>query len=155
MPDVMVAFVVLEVARVTGDEFEYTVYVPAKGQVTVMVVPLADTVGIPGVARVVMLDVAGGDVAPVPVELILNVYDVFPAAPVNAHGLPVLAVVRVGVDVTVGVVNPVPDPVAARVIVPPFWTTDVIVGAEMGVTDVDAVDEIVLPDVSFAITTKE
>ena len=69
----------------------------------------------------------------------------------NAHGLPVLAVVSAG-D-TVGVVNPVP--VAANVIVPPVWTTDVMVGAATGVTDVDAPDEIVLPTESLPTTTNE
>jgi len=77
---------------------------------------------------------------------------VFPAPPVNVHGLTVLAVVSVAGD-TVGVLNA--DPVAANVIVPPVWTTDVIVGAATGVTDVDAADEIVLPTESLPTTTNE
>ena len=76
---------------------------------------------------------------------------VFPEAPVNAQGLDVLTVERVG-D-TVGVLNP--DPVAAIVIVAAFCTIDVIVGAATGVTDVDAADEIVLPTESLPTTTNE
>jgi hypothetical protein len=71
---------------------------------------------------------------------------------VNAHGLTVLAVVRVAGD-TVGVLNA--DPVAAIVIVAPFCTGEVIVGAATGVTDVDAVDEIVLPTESLPTTTNK
>ena len=121
------------------------------GMFTVTVVPLADTLGISGVANVVTLHVLVL-LAFVPLlAWTVNVYGVFPEAPVNVHGLPVLAVVRVG-D-TVGVLNP--DPVAANVIVLPVWTTDVMVGAATGVTDVDAADEIVLPTESLPTTTNE
>lgn len=117
---------------------------------TVTVVPLADTVGIPGVTRVVIDDELLL-LAPGPLAWTVNVYRVFPVAPLNAHGLDVLAVVRVG-D-TVGVLNA--DPVAAIVIVAPFCTSEVIVGAATGVTDVDAADTTVLPTEFLPTTTNE
>jgi hypothetical protein len=51
------------------------------------------------------------------------------------------------------VLNPVP--VAAIVIVAPVCTSEVIVGDATGVTDVDAVDGIVLPAESLPTTTNE
>jgi hypothetical protein len=54
---------------------------------------------------------------------------------------------------TVGTLNA--DPVAAIVIVAPFCTGEVIVGAATGVTDVDAADTTVLPIESLPTMTNE
>jgi hypothetical protein len=65
------------------------------GRPTVTVVPLADSVGTSGVINVVKLHVVVL-LAFVPLlAWTVNVYRVFPVAPLNAHGLDVLAVVRV------------------------------------------------------------
>jgi hypothetical protein len=121
------------------------------GNPTVTVVPLADTVGISGVTNVVKLHVVVL-LAFVPLlAWTVNVYRVFPVAPVKAQGLTVLVVVRVG-D-TVGVLNA--DPVAAIVIVLPVCTTDVMVGAATGVTGVDDNDTTVLPTEFLPTTTNE
>ena len=150
IPDVIVAFVVLEVAGVTRDKFEYILYVPTNGHATVMVVPLADRVGTTGVASVVkgVEDVFD---AFVPFAWTEKVYEVFPDAPVKMNGLTVLTVARpLG---GAGMVREVP--VAVRVIVLPDCTGVAIDGAPMGVTEVDVADTIVPPATSVATTTKE